>query len=145
MSGDLGFDVDLAKTNPADRAAMSAAIKLYKDELRSIVQGGDLYRLESPYDGARACLDYVAPDRSNAVLFVYQLKDDEAHTAKLRGLDPAKLYRVREVNLPGGANSTLTENEKTITGGALMDDGIKPSCHQAYESAVIELTPAPTK
>lgn len=145
MSGDLGFDVDLAKTSPADRAAMSAAIKLYKDELRGLVQGGDLYRLESPYDGARACLDYVAPDQSRAVLFVYQLKESEARTVKLRGLDPAQRYVVREVNLPEGVNSTMAENGETAAGAALMNDGLKPSCHQSYESAVIELTPAPTK
>jgi alpha-galactosidase len=145
MSGDLGFDVDLAKTSPEDRAAMSAAIKLYKDELRSIVQGGDLYRLESPYDGMRACLDYVAPDQSKAVLFVYQLNDSEARPVKLRGLNPAKLYTVREVNLPGGVTSAMSENGETATGAALMNDGLKPSCHQAYESVVIELTPAAAK
>ena len=51
MSGDLGFDVDLAKTTPEDRQAMANAIKLYKEELREVVGQGDLYRLESPYDG----------------------------------------------------------------------------------------------
>jgi alpha-galactosidase len=138
MSGDLGFDVDLAKTSPADRAAMAQAITLYKDELRAIVQQGDLYRLESPYDGPRACLDYVTPDRSKAVLFVYQLKDGEAGSVKPRGLDPARKYQVRELNLPAGAVSTMAENGETADGAALMKDGIQPSCRQANQSAVIE-------
>jgi alpha-galactosidase len=145
MSGDLGFDVDLAKTSPEDRATMSAAIKLYKNELRGLVQQGDLYRLESPYAGTRACLAYVAPDQSQAVLFVYQLKYSEAAPVKLRGLDPARRYMVREVNLPEGASSTMAENGEIVAGAALMNDGLTPSCQQAYESAVIELTTTPTK
>lgn len=133
MSEDMGFDVDLAKTSPMDREAMARAIKLYKEELREVVGQGDLYRLESPYDGPRACLDYVSPDRAKAVLFVYQLKADEAKAVKLRGLDPQRSYAVREVNLPQEAPSQI------LDGGTLMRDGLTPTCKNQFDSAVFEL------
>ena len=110
MSGDLGFDVDLAKTSAADLAAMKSAIQLFKDELRVIVEQGDLYRLESPYDGPRACLDYVAPDRSKAVIFVYQLKDDEA--------------RARKAPRPG-SRATLRGARSQFAGGRQFNNGRK--------------------
>lgn len=133
MSEDMGFDVDLAKTSPADREAMARAIKLYKEELREVVGQGDLYRLESPYNSPRACLDYVSPDRAKAVLFVYQLKADEAKAVKLRGLDPQRSYAVREVNLPQEASS------QTLDGATLMRDGLTPTCKNQFDSAVFEL------
>ncbi len=135
MSEDLGFDVDLAKTTPQDRQAMASAIKLYKEDLREIVGQGDLYRLESPYDGPRSCLDYVSPDRTRAVLFVYQLKAGEATPVKLRGLDPQKTYIIREVNLPDGG----TANSQSLDGATLMRDGLTPPCKKEFDSAIFVL------
>ncbi len=139
MSEDLGFDVDLAKTTPSDRQAMANAIKLYKNELREVVGQGDLYRLESPYNGPRACLNYVSPDRAKAVLFVYQLKAGEATAVKPRGLDPQRHYAVREVNLPEGAQSQMAASGQTLDGAALLRDGLVPSCKKQFDSAIIEL------
>jgi alpha-galactosidase len=139
MSGDLGFDVDLAKTSDADRLAMSNAIRLYKTELREVVGQGELYRLESPYDGTRSCIDYVAPDRSKAVLFVYQLKAGEPTAVKPRGLDPKHTYTVREVSLPAGTESKMPADGQQLTGAKLMGDGITTTCQNAFDSAVVEL------
>ena len=75
--------------------------------LRPLVGQGDLYRLESPYQQPRAALAYVAPDRASAVLFIYQLRESAPGPIRLRGLDPARRYRVREVNLAPGARARL--------------------------------------
>ena len=64
MSGAMGLDLDVSKLSPEQRKQISAAVKLYKDELRPIVQQGDLYRLESPYDHPRAVMNYVSVDQS---------------------------------------------------------------------------------
>jgi alpha-galactosidase len=133
MSEDMGFDVDLAKTTPADRQAMANAIKLYKEELREVIGQGDLYRLESPYDGPRACLNYVSPDRAKAVLFVYQLKAGDAAPVKPGGLDPQRQYVVREVNLPEA------KPPQTMDGATLMRHGLIPPCKNQFDSAIIEL------
>ena len=73
LSGALGVDLDLRKLSPEERKTLAAGVALYREkDLRELVSQGDLYRLESPYDGPRAALSYVSPDCSRAVLFVYQ-------------------------------------------------------------------------
>jgi alpha-galactosidase len=139
FSGALGMDLDVGKLTPEERKFAAAAAGLYKERLRGVVQQGDLYRLESPYDGPRAALDYVTANRSQAVLFVYQLKDGEAKAVKPRGLDPKRSYRLREANLPEGAASQLTANGQVFEGAGLMRDGFQPPCQKEYTSAVIEL------
>jgi alpha-galactosidase len=140
MSGAMGFDMDVRKLSPADRKFITDVITLYKSQIRDVVEQGDLYRLESPYDHPRAALDFVSADRSRAVLFVYQLTNAPAATpVKLRGLDPRKKYLVREVNLPDDAKSQLAVDSQTIDGATLMRDGFAPPCRKDCDSAVIEL------
>src|SRR5262249_2452278 len=54
MSGALGVDMDVSKLSLDERRTIADAVKLYKNEIREVVSQGDLYRLESPYDGKRA-------------------------------------------------------------------------------------------
>jgi alpha-galactosidase len=140
MSGALGVDMDIRKLSPGDRKALAAGIALYKTDLRELVSQGDLYRLESPYDGPRATLNYVSPDRSRAVLFVYQIKANGAdQPVKLRGLDPQRHYRLREVNLPQDASCQFAKQGQLLDGAALMSDGLLPPAHKEFDSSVIEL------
>jgi alpha-galactosidase len=139
MSDDLGFDVDLAKTKLEERQQMADAIKLYKEDLREVVGQGDLYRLESPYDGIRSCLDYVSADKSKAVLFVYQLKSASAKPVRVQGLDPQRQYTILEVNLVGGAQSQMPSNGQAIDGKKIMHDGLVPPCNAEFDSAIVEL------
>jgi alpha-galactosidase len=141
MSGALGVDMDLRKLSPEERKTLAAGVALYKNDLRELVSQGDLYRLESPYDGPRAVLSYISPDRSRAVLFVYQLKVNGAdQRVKLRGLDPQRHYRLREVNLPGGVPCQFAKQGQSVDGAALMGDGLLPPAHNEFDSSVIELT-----
>jgi alpha-galactosidase len=98
LSGAFGVDRDVSKMS-ATNAAITNAIAIYKSTLREITSRGDLYRLESPYDGPRAALNYVLPDRSKAAVFVYQLTDGERQPIKPRGLDASRRYQVRELNV----------------------------------------------
>ena len=99
---------------------------------------GELYRLENPYDGPRGILNFVAPDRSRAVLFVFQLKDGQPLPARPQGLAPGNRYLVRELN-PAPGRASLAQEGKTFTGEELMRDGILPSCSKAIEACVVEL------
>jgi len=141
MSGALGVDMDLRKLPPDQVQQLARTIALYKQEIREVVEQGDLFRLESPYDHPRAALDYVSADLSQAVLFVYQLADADAQPVKPRGLDPQRNYRVREVNLSAGQKSNLSADGQSKTGAQWMQDGIVPPCHRQFESAVIEFIP----
>ena len=101
--------------------------------------GGELYRLESPYDHPRAALSYVAPDRSSAVVFVYQLREAAQGPIRPRGLDPARRYRVRELGLPGGTRSRLELDGRLVDGATLMERGFASPLRRPVESAVIYL------
>jgi alpha-galactosidase len=107
LSGAFGVDRDVQKMDADERRTVAAGAKLYRVTLRPLVMRGDLYRLESPYDRPRAALGYVAPDRAAAVVFVYQLRESAPAAVRPRGLDPARKYLVRELNLPPGVRSRL--------------------------------------
>jgi alpha-galactosidase len=139
MSGRFGMDLDLVKLSPEDRAVCARAISAYK-RIRDVTQLGDLYRLERPHDAVRGALNFVSPDRSRAVVFVFQLKDGEASPVRPLGLDPLKHYVVHELN-PAPGRADLAAEAKSITGQDLMSRGIIPTCSKALEACVIELAP----
>jgi alpha-galactosidase len=137
MSVRFGMDLDLAKLSAEDKAVCAGAISAYKG-IRDVTHLGELYRLERPHEAPRGTLNFVAPDRSRAVMFVFQLKDGQAMPVRPQGLDPGKQYTVHELNpLPGRA--VLSQEGKSITGAELMREGVVPSCAKAVEACVIEL------
>ncbi len=145
LTGAFGIDRDVSRWTPEERKQVAAAVKLYRESLRPLVAQGDLYRLESPYEKPRAALSYVAEDRSRAVVFIYQLGETAFGPIKPQGLDPAKRYRVREINLPDGVRSRLAGNNQVVDGATLMLDGFNAPLRRALESAVIELVAEPLK
>lgn len=137
MSARFGMDLDLIKLSPEDKAVCAGAISAYKG-IRDVTQLGDLYRLERPHDAARGALNFVSPDRSRAIVFVFQLKDGEALPVRPQGLGPEKEYTIRELNpLPDRAKLPL--EGKSVHGDTLMRDGFIPSCSKATEACVVEL------
>jgi alpha-galactosidase len=141
LAGAFGIDRDVQQMDAEERRTVAAGAKLYKETLRPLVGQGDLYRLESPYDRPRAALAYVAPDRASAVVFVYQLREAASGPVRPRGLDPARRYRVREINLPEGARSRLGVHDRVLDGATLMDRGFLSPLRRPLESAVILLGP----
>jgi alpha-galactosidase len=137
MSARYGMDLDLVKLSPEEKAICAGAIAAYK-QIREVTQLGDLYRLERPHGAARGAINYTSPDRSRAVVFVYQLKDAEPQPLRPQGLDPAKRYTVKELN-PAPGRAALPQAGKTLSGEELMRDGIVPNCTQALEACVVEL------
>ena len=99
---------------------------------------GDLYRLEDPHENFRGALNFVSPDRSRAVAFVFQLKDGQNSPVHPQGLEPTKKYTIHELN-PAPGRAAIPQEGKTFTGEELMRDGIMPSCAHAIEASVIGL------
>ncbi|BDI28830.1 alpha-galactosidase [Capsulimonas corticalis] len=138
MSGRLGMDVDIDKLSPEDRRFAAAAVQTY-DSLRDIVQFGDIYRLQSPLEGTRSTLMYVSDDKKRAVLFAYQMKDGDAPTVALQGLNPTGRYTIRERNLREGVASKLAQNGQTIDGETLMKTGLALPVSKTHDSVVVEV------
>ncbi|MEY2429039.1 MAG: alpha-galactosidase [Verrucomicrobiota bacterium] len=139
MSARFGMDLDLARLSPEDKAICAGAVSAYK-RIRDVTHLGDLYRLERPHAATRGALNFVAKDRSRAVVFVYQLKDGPVLPVLPQGLDAEKRYTLRELN-PAPGRAALANEGKSLTGEQLMRNGIEPSCSRALEACVIELAP----
>ncbi|HEY3861593.1 MAG TPA: alpha-galactosidase [Verrucomicrobiae bacterium] len=138
MSVRFGMDLDLVKLPPADKEICAGAIRAYK-QIRDVVQLGDLFRLESPHEGPRSALNYASQDRARAAVFVYQLRAATTQPVHPQGLDPSRSYTIHEMN-PAPGRAPIADEGKTLTGEALMRDGILPSCANPMEASVIELS-----
>ncbi|UOQ64977.1 alpha-galactosidase [Hymenobacter volaticus] len=143
MMGKLGYDIEVDKLQPEELTFSQQAIKEYK-RLSPVIWQGDLFRLRSPYESNQAALMYVDPAQQQAVLFAYNLHtryNEVVLPLKLQGLDPARRYRVTEINLMPGSKSPLAANSQTYSGDYLMKAGIlvSPGNAPALTSHVLEL------
>ena len=119
------------------------AVANYK-RLSDVIWHGDLYRLVSPYDENRAVLMYVNNSKSKAVLFGYTLNSgygESFNRVRLQGLDPAKTYKVQEINVSNeGRRPMMSESGRTYTGDYLMKAGLNVGSAQPLTSVVYEIS-----
>jgi alpha-galactosidase len=141
MQGRFGFDIDVSQLSEQELEFCKKAVENYK-RLGNVIMQGDMYRLISPYDEDRAVLMYVDDNRDKAVLFSYTTNPrygERFLPTRLQGLDPAKKYNLREINLYGNARPT---EYLAISGERLMFEGIQVSSTQPLSSRVFEITVA---
>ncbi|MGP0583587.1 alpha-galactosidase [Paenibacillus timonensis] len=96
MSGNFGYELDLTRFTDEEKETAKRQIAMYK-EIRGLVQQGDLYRLQSPFEGNETAWMFVSPDQENAILFYFRVlaePNGPLRSVKLQGLDPAKDYEV---------------------------------------------------
>ena len=144
MMGKLGYDIEVGKMTPAELQFSQQAVKDYK-RLSPVIWQGDLFRLRSPYEGNQAALAYVAENQRQAVVFGYNLRTRFLETVlpvRLQGLDPARRYRVTEINLMPGQKPELPAHGQVYSGDYLMRVGLLVSAGNApaLTSHVLELT-----
>jgi alpha-galactosidase len=144
MMGKLGYDIRVQNFTPEEVAFSNAAVKTYK-RISDVIWFGDLYRIESPYESNRTVLMYVNEQKNKAILFNYHLntrRQDIFNRVQLQGLDPAKKYRLKEINLFPGTKSAQPDNDKVFTGEHLMTIGLNLSPGRAnpLTSSIYELT-----
>jgi alpha-galactosidase len=95
MGGNLGYEFDLERLSPEEKAAVKAQVATYK-RLRRLVQFGDFYRLIDPFASAAAAWMFVSPDRRQAwaTYFVTWVEANlGVPIVRLKGLDPGSSYR----------------------------------------------------
>ncbi len=142
MMGKLGFDIKLEDMSGDDLTYCQGAVKNYK-RLRPAIMEGDLYRLVSPYSGNHASTQFVSKDKNKAVVFafdVYPRYGEKYVPVRLQGLDASKQYRVKEINMMPGHNSSLEGNDRTFSGDYLMKYGLNLFTGNKLYSRVVELT-----
>lgn len=143
--GKLGFDIVVGHLTPAELQFAQQAVINY-NMYKPVVYYGDQYRLASPYTNPFASLMYANEAKTAAVMFNYLHSNRfmEKMTRKpipLKGLDPQKKYRIKELNLYPGTTTTLDEKQ-VYTGDYLMTIGINPDIHPGRTSVVIYISEA---
>lgn len=126
MSGRLGMEIQPKNMTEAEKTLCRNAIEQYK-QIRPIVQQGDIYRLLSPYDGlGAASLMYVTPAKDKAVFYWWKTErfyDEHLPRVTMAGLDPDRLYTVRELNRID--KEPLPYEGRQFTGRYLMSNGLE--------------------
>lgn len=144
MMGKLGFDIVVSKLSPTDLQYCQQAIQLY-NSIKPIIWQGNQYRLSDPTTGSVASVLYLDEAKSSGVIFNYlvsnRYREGSALPIRLQGLDPARKYRVREVNLYPDTKSTIDAN-KVYSGDFLMNVGFNPDVRAARASVVLQLDEA---
>lgn len=126
MSGRLGMEIQPKDMTEDEISLCKNAIAEYK-EIRPIVQLGDIYRLQSPYDNlGLASLMYVSPEKEKAVFYWWKTEhffNQHLPRVKMAGLSPTKLYTIHELNRID--NQSLNFEGKTFSGAYLMANGLE--------------------
>ena len=138
----LGFDIGLKDMSADELEYCQDAVANWK-RLQPAIMDGEQYRLVSPYKSNHMAVNYVSQDKGKAVLFAYDVYprfQEKLMAVKLQGLDPHKMYRVEEINLMPGVESTLKANGKVYSGDYLMKVGLDVLGFAATQSHVVEFT-----
>jgi alpha-galactosidase len=141
MMGKLGFDIKLSDLNDNEKKFCRDAVTNY-NHLKPVVLEGDMYRLVSPYSGNHTSTQYVGKDKKGAVVFafdIYPRYGEKLLPVRLQGLEAGRQYRVKEINLMPGTNSSLQGNGELFSGEYLMTVGLNIFTGQRLNSRVIEV------
>lgn len=138
----LGFDIKMSDMSGNEQEYCNLAVKNY-NRLKPVILEGDLYRLVSPYGSNHTSSMYIGKDKSKAVVFAFDIHPRYAEKTlpvRLQGLDADKMYRIKEINLNPGANSSLNGNDQVYSGEYLMNVGLNLFTTQQLNSRIIEVT-----
>ena len=143
MMGKIGYDIVVSKLTEPELQFSQEALKTY-DRVKTTIWQGDLFRLSSPYTNDVASLAYVSDAKDKAIWFSYlvrnRYKAGSVAPIKLKGLDPAKNYKIQELNVYPGTRSAINTDTTVYSGNYLMTIGFNPQVSARRESVVLEVT-----
>lgn len=130
MCGILGIGNDITQWNEAQRREAAEYVKLYQ-EIRPLIQHGTAHRLISPFENPRAALQYINSDRTEAVVFQFNMQKASSTTQ-----EPIKL-----IDLHSDKEYLISGDfpEQTATGEVLMNQGLAWVPKTDVSSALIRI------
>jgi alpha-galactosidase len=141
MMGKLGFDIAVEDLKEDELRFVQKAVRNY-DSIKNIIWHGDLYRLQDPKKNNVASLMYLDKDKSSGVIFNFLVNNRFDKGSKrpiiLKGLNPLKNYRIKEINLYPDNNSTINLNS-IYSGDFLMKVGFNPDVNFKRKSVIVVL------
>lgn len=135
MQGALGIGGNLNKWTPEEMETAQRLTAFYKS-IRTTVQHGKLYRLQSPLQSEVSQVEYLAQDGTQAVVLAYlhsQYYGLAYPTVRLEGLDPAATYRIRPLD------AKKYPGETAIQGSVLMGAGVELKLTGDYDATALVL------
>ncbi|MDY3928340.1 MAG: alpha-galactosidase [Clostridia bacterium] len=126
MCGQFGYELDVTQMTDEELSEIAQQIKEYK-EIREVVHKGDMYRLESPFEGRNTVWEYVSEDKNTVVLFRFTTESLPAYRSvkeKFEGLEENALYVRRD-------------NGEIYSGSVLMNCGILFKNQQDFDSEIV--------
>lgn len=137
MMGHFGLSGPIASWDAETRAIAKQRVAQYQ-RIRPLIGTADVFHLTTPQLGAMQAALYVDPGTSRAVLFAFQGGDPAlAHTLPLRGLDPARRYRV---TMPVGPSGMIAQTG-SLAGRELMTEGLTLTFPGMGAAALVEIEP----
>ena len=107
--GAFGYELDLSALTDEEKGLIKEQIKEYR-KIEPLIQRGDLYRIRSPFAENEFCVAVVEKDKSRAVVVgmqIHAVPADTDHRLRLAGLDPAKRYTVKELNISARGDTLM--------------------------------------
>lgn len=135
MTGRLGIELNPELLTESDIKHIKQGVAAYK-ELRPLLHAADLYRGRSPFDSRITEYTFVAPDKKEAVFFVFK-RDAGAisEIIKMKGLNPNLNYSLTEIN----PDETPRFVPAILSGRELMETGMMFEFPDKESSAVVKL------
>ena len=115
MSGNFGYELDLAAFTEEEKDEVRMQIKQYKD-LRTFIQLGDMYRLQSPFEGNTTAWQFISEDGKDIFAAYFRILcevNGGISRMKFTALEADAVYELLGVN--GG---------KRYSGDELMNIGL---------------------
>ncbi len=112
-AGTFGYELDITKVSDDEFEEIKNQIK-FRKYIDNLILEGDLYRLQSPYDGNYCSWEIVSKDKKQVFVFackILAVTQSKNEKLKLQGLDPDRQYR-------------CVSTEKIYGGDMLMYRGI---------------------
>jgi len=137
MLGWFSLMLDTRRWTLEERADARVQFALYRTQLRPLIRGADLYHVSDRPDGVHwDGIEYYSASLGRGVLFAFRGSgiDEPSHRFPLRGLAPARRYRLRFHDL--GAIADRLES-----GAALMGPGVTVSLPFPLSSELVFIEP----
>lgn len=113
MSGNFGYELDLMKFTDEEKEEVKKQIEQYK-ELRTFIQSGDMYRLQSPYEGNTTAWMFISEDGNDIFAAYFRIMCE---------VNPG-ISRMKFTALDAGAVYELVGEDKCYSGDELMNVGL---------------------
>ena len=107
--GAFGYELDLSALSGEEKQLVKEQIKHYR-EIENLIQGGDLYRIRSPFEGNNFCVAVVSKDKSRALIVgmqIHAVPADVDHRLRLAGLDSNRRYVIKELGISARGDTLM--------------------------------------